>query len=223
MRKSVVLLLIMLQGVWLMAQININPEQKTEDPKNGEQNAQTEPSGLDAFIFGTGLGAGAVISTNIVNSGALIPTHFDFLFKVRHHRFGFGVGKEFFLTPENLGRLVLNQTSNVTKGYLMYDWMLFKYSPINIGFGTKLGAFGNAKDSTQVDTTAMFGNVGIIAEIGIRKFSFYVRPELEYKSYGKSSLHKEVSAVAHLGVRFTFMTDEEKARLADRRKWRKRK
>ena len=198
-----------------LAIIIISPiiaQEKTEAPK-----------GIDAFIIGAGVGGGAVVSSNIVNSGAVIPTHFDMIVKMRHHRLGFGFGTDRYLTPENLARLVLGQTSNVTKGYLMYDWMLFRYSPINLGLGAKIGSFGNSKDSTQVDTSATFGSIGVIAEFGSRKFSIYVRPELEYKSYGKGSLHKEISAIANIGIRFKFMTDQEKARLAAKKNRRKRK
>ena len=189
-----------------------------ETPVNG---------GMSAFIFDTGVGAGAVVSSNLVNSGALFSDHMNFLVKVKRHRVGIGFGVDYFLTPENLTRMVIGQTTaNVSKGYIMYDWMVFKWSPVNIGVGAKFGSFANNKDSTQVDDTAMFSSLGLTAEFGSRKFSVYVRPEIEYKSYGKGSIHKELSTIANVGLRFKFMTKEEKARIQakkDNRWWKRKK
>jgi len=188
-----------------------------------QDNSPPKKTGVDAFILGTGIGAGGVVSSNIINSGAYAATNIDLLLKIRHHRLCFGFGTDYFLTPENLGKIVFGETSNVTKGYIGYDWMLFRWSPINLGAGIKLGAISNSRDSTKLDTTAGFGSVGVVAEFGSRKFSVVVRPELEYKSYGKGNLHKEVSAGVLLGLRFKFMTDEEKARLEERKKRRRKR
>ncbi len=229
MKKSVVIVFLMLISFSAFSQIirKGGDTKKTQDKTKTEQNdAKTSSdktksaskSKIDATILGLGVGAGAVISSNIVNSGAYLSNDFDILFKIRHHRIGIGFGKILFLTPENLGSLAFGQTSNVTVGYLMYDWMLFRWSPVNLGVGIKLGAFSNAKDSTKVDTTASLANVGITAEFGSRRFSVFVRPELDYKSYGQGSFHKEVSAGATLGLRFKFLSDTEKARLEERKK-----
>ncbi|HBS86962.1 MAG: hypothetical protein A2W91_01980 [Bacteroidetes bacterium GWF2_38_335] len=168
----------------------------------------------DFLWISGGIGAGGVVSTTIVNSGIVLPASLDFFLQRKHHRVGFGVTSELYLTPENLGKMIFSDNnSNVRKYYFMYDWMLLGNFPVNIGGGLQVGGFyvGKEKVDNVSDKTRLFVNFGVVAEVGIRPVYIYARPAIEYKSYNEGSFHKEIMAVAQVGIRLKLMTEEEKA------------
>jgi len=187
--------------------------------------AQTKPSYEFLWING-GIGAGAVLSTNIINSGAVLPAYMEVCLQQRRSRIGFGIAHELYLTPENLGKVVLGNSSNTEKVYITMEKMLIPNFPVNIGVCAQLGGFlvgndikkanNNTTENKNVPNYNYFGNVGILAEVGIRPVYLFVKPYLEYKSYG--GFHKEVIACVSVGLKFKLMTDEEKARRASKKK-----
>ncbi|MFH2142222.1 MAG: hypothetical protein ABIJ97_07365 [Bacteroidota bacterium] len=174
----------------------------------------------DYFILSGSFGAGGVVSTNIINSGAVIPASLDFMLQSKRHRFGIGITHELYLTPENLGKLIIGESSNVEKFYFIYEWTVLKTSPINIGFSGQFGGFtvGDEAEYEENDKSRLFGNIGFIAELGAPRFYLFVRPAIEYKSYDIGSWHKELLATVSLGLRWKIMSEEEKARRAAKKK-----
>ncbi|MBN1184448.1 MAG: hypothetical protein JXB49_19305 [Bacteroidales bacterium] len=182
---------------------------------SAQENSNTKVE-FDFIMISGSFGAGGVISTNIVNSGAVIPGSIDFLGQIKHQRYGFGVTHELYLTPENLVKLVLGESSNTEKYYFMYEWTVFKNSPVNLGVSTQFGGFyvGNEADIDDDDSfkNRMFLNGGLIVEAGLPRYFFFVRPALEYKSYGPGSWHKELLATVSVGFRVKLLTEEGKAK-----------
>ncbi|MDP4266087.1 MAG: hypothetical protein Q8880_01470 [Bacteroidota bacterium] len=165
----------------------------------------------DYFIIGGFVGAGGVVSTNIVNSGALFPAGLDFMLQDGHLRYGLGLSSELYLTPENLAKVIFSSnTSNVTKVYFEVEPMLFKWFIINLGVNMKLGGFwvGKGGDDMNPNETHYFGNVGALVELGPKKFMLFVNPYLEYKSYG--SWHKELIGAVELGLKIRIPSDKMK-------------
>jgi hypothetical protein len=164
------------------------------------------------------------LSTNIINSGAVFPANLEILFQTRHHRCGLGFANELYLTPESLGRLLLGEAPVVKKLYFSYEAFIFRNFPVNLGFSSHLGFFGTSGSHTMhektgaIDTATarggVFGNVGVVLELGARPFYFFVRPALEYKSW--SGWHKEIIATGSIGIRLKFLTDYEIKRRADK-------
>ena len=193
--------------------------QKTDDTTSNTTTTESDII-IDYIILSGGIGAGGVISTNIVNSGALASSNFDLLFQIKHHRIGFGSTSELFITPENLGRLTFGESANVSKAYIMYEWAVFRRSPVNLGFSAQAGGFlrGDERDAGESEENRTFANLGVMLELGSPTFQFYVRPMVEYKSYGKLNFHKELSAVGQFGFRWKIPTEDEKKRLQDRKK-----
>lgn len=214
---SIILLAVLMASQYGFAQ-KTNDNQGTSTTKS-----DTSKLVIDYFILSGGIGAGAVVSTNIINTGALASSNFDILFQARHNRFGFGWTNELFVTPESLGRLVFGESISITKFYLMYEWALFRRSPFNIGFSTQLGGFvrGDELDATADEVSRTHFNIGPLVEIGAPRFYLFVRPMIEYKSYGEGSWHKELSAVAQLGLRWKIPTEDERKRLENKKKKRK--
>jgi hypothetical protein len=170
----------------------------------------TQSKKYEYFWINGGTGAGGVVSTNIINSGAVIPFYMEFLLQDRHKRIGLGISHELYLTPENLGKVILGNSANTEKIYLAYEWMLIPNFPINLGVCGNVGGFlvGNdieERNKRQGDTTyipnySYFANVGLVAELGIKPVFFFVKPYIEYKSYG--GFHKELLACVTFGLKF---------------------
>jgi len=178
---------------------------------------------VQRFIIAGGIGAGAVGSTNIINSGAVLPSSMDLLFQKKRVQIGFGFGSELYITPESLGRLVLGQNPGAKKFYFMYEWRVLPYFPVNIGWSSQLGlsSFGGDIQTGDGARGGLFANTGVVAEIGTPGFALFVRPYIEYKSY--SGFNKEFMAAAQVGLRFKILTDQEKARIAQKREKRRKK
>lgn len=186
---------------------------------------QAKPAHLlhyDEFWISSGIGAGAVVSTNIINSGAVIPFRTEFLWQRRHRRLGFGFGKELGITPQQLYNLAMGGQPGISKLYFVYEKFLFRNFPINIGFSSHLGFFSQAGPSSNSTTAGtgtttaadskggLFGNIGIPVEIGIRPFYLFVRPDIEYQSW--SGFNKRIQATANVGIKLKFLSQEEKDR-----------
>lgn len=189
------------------------------------QDKKTETSYQFLWING-GIGAGGVVSTNIINSGAVLPAYMEFMLQNRRSRIGIGIAHELYLTPENLGKVILGNSSNTEKVYLTWEGMLLPNSPINLGVCAQGGGFlvGNDireanntddTDNTEVPKYNFFGNVGMVAEVGIRPVFLFVKPYIEYKSYG--GFHKEIIAAVTFGIKLKLITEEEKARRAKKK------
>jgi hypothetical protein len=169
-----------------------------------------------------GLGGGGVVSTNIINSGAVLPFYAEFCLQKSRTRLGFGICDEVYLTPENLGKLLLGNSSNVQKMYLTWEWMLIPNFPINLGPCAQVGGFlvGNdikkANSGKDIPTSNFFGNVGLVGEVGWRPVFLFVKPYFEFKSYGVG--HKELIVAVTLGGKIKLLTEEEKARRAAKKK-----
>ncbi len=200
--KNLLFLIIILFTINVYAQRNDNHQvtKSNDSSPSGSFNFEE----YDDFIIAGGFGAGAVVSTNVVNSGAVVPYGLDFLLRYGHQNMGFGFTNEIYLTPENLSKLAFGNSSNTTKVYFQYELILFKKSYVNIGLSGQLGAFfvGDERDSLETSKSRYFGNVGVLAELGVNRFTFFARPHLEYKSYDIGSWHKEILLVANVGVRF---------------------
>ncbi|MBI4945477.1 MAG: hypothetical protein HY840_03645 [Bacteroidetes bacterium] len=164
----------------------------------------------DEFWITGGIGAGAVVSTNIVNSGAVFPVRTEFLWQRRHRRLGVGFGKELEVTPEQLFNLVLGKKPGISKLYFVYEQYVFRNFPINLGFSSHLGFFGT--NDTTNSKGGLFGNIGFPVELGIRPFYLFVRPDIEYQSW--SGFHKQIQATATVGMKLKFLSKEEKDRRA---------
>lgn len=183
--------------------------------------AQEKKTVYDFMWINGGLGAGGVVSTNIINSGLVIPFYLEFCLQKSRTRIGLGVAHEMYITPEALGRLFLGNSSNTEKIYFTGEWMLFPNFFINAGPCAQIGGFlvGNkikedtkAQGKGSVADYSFFGNVGLLGEIGIRPVYLFVKPYFEYKSYG--SFHDELLVCVTLGIKIKLMTQEEKARQA---------
>ncbi len=170
------------------------------------------------MIISGGMGAGVVVSTNIINTGAVVPFSADFMLQSRHNRFGLGFTHELYLTPQNLGKMMLGESSNVNKFYLKYEWTLLRHSPVNFGVSGQFGLFtvGREADLELDDHTRLFGNLGVVGELGFPRLFLFARPALEYKSYTR--LHKEVLVTVSVGVRYKMLSETEKARREARRR-----
>lgn len=188
----------------------------------------------DEFWISGCIGAGAVVSTNIINTGAVLPFRTEFLWQRRHRRLGFGFGSDLYMTPQSLINLVVNKSVGIHKLYFAYEVFIFRNFPINLGFSSHLGFFytGTLKtDSTNTynhpnnsgvpavnNTTnnpnlgGLFGNVGCVLELGVRPFYIFARPSIEYQSW--SGFHKQIQATAQVGIRLKFLSQEEKQRRA---------
>jgi len=187
--------------------------------------AQEKKVVYDFMWINGGFGGGGVISTNIINSGAVLPFYAEFCLQKSRTRLGFGIADEIYLTPENLGKLLLGNSSNVQKMYFTWEWMLLPNFPINLGPCAQIGGFlvGNEvkeKNKTgkniDVPNTNFFFNVGFVGEIGVRPVFLFLKPYFEFKSYG--SFHKELIVAVTLGAKLKLLTEEEKARRAAAKK-----
>lgn len=196
------------------------------------QDKKTETSYQFLWVNG-GIGAGGVLSTNIVNSGAVLPAYLEFMLQNRRSRIGIGIAHELYLTPENLGKVILGNSSNTEKVYITWEGMLLPNSPINLGVCAQGGGFlvgndireanqntNNTNNTSDADNTDIpkynfFGNVGMVAEVGIRPVFLFVKPYIEYKSYG--GFHKEIIAAVTFGIKLKLITEEEKARRAKKK------
>ena len=170
--------------------------------------AQNNKMQYDFIWLNFGMGAGAVVSTNIINSGAVLPFYMEIYLQQSRHRYGIGLAHELYITPENLGKLILGNSANTEKVYFTYELMLLPNFPINLGVCCQAGGFlvgndikkANQADNTDVPNYNFFGNVGMLAEIGIRPVFLFVKPYIEYKSYG--GFHKELIVCGTFGIKF---------------------
>lgn len=164
---------------------------------------------LDHFIIGGGLSAGGVLATNLIGSGLILNAEFEVMVQFKHHRFGIGGDKTLMLTPENLGTVLVTlgkSNRNLNKVYMIYEWTLFKRSPINFTAGLKLGSFDvGASDykteSKSTERAPFFGSVGIALEVGHPRFLLYIKPEIGIHSYEKVWRY-DLFAMATIGFRW---------------------
>lgn len=198
--KKVLLMFVLIAATYMFAQAQTSDSTKTK---------------YTYVWINPGIGASGVVSTNIINSGAVLTSHLEFLVQEKRKRFGIGIAHELYLTPENLGKLILGNSSNTEKIYLTWEYMLIPNFPINLGVHAQLGGFlvGNEikeanQDTVNVPDYNYFGNVGLLLELGWKPVYFFVKPTLEYKSY--SGWHKEILAGATFGVKFKLSADDKK-------------
>lgn len=169
--------------------------------------AQNKTIKYDYLWINGGIGAGGVISTNIINSGAVLPAFMEIAVQDGRCRYGIGVAHELYLTPENLGKLVLGNSSNTEKVYFTFEGMLIPNFFINLGVCAQVGGFlvgndidkANQAEGKDVPKYNFFGNGGLVAEIGIRPVFIFVKPYIEYKNYG--GWHKEIIGAVTLGIK----------------------
>jgi hypothetical protein len=166
----------------------------------------------DEFWLSGSLGAGATVSTNIINSGAVMPSRLEAVWQRRHRRMGLGFAKELEVTPEQLYSLAVSGKIGISKLYFVYEQYIFRNSPINLGFSAHLGFFGTNDTTSAAKGGGVFGNIGVPLEIGVRPFYIFVRPDIEYQSWG--SFHKQIKATVNVGIKLKFLSQEEKARRA---------
>jgi len=183
----------------------------------------------ERLVISGGIGAGGVLSTNIINSGAVFPASLEAMLMENRHHYGIGITKELYLTPEALGKLALGKgNSNVTKFYFMYEWRMLPYFPVNVGWSSQIGYFAPSKElksannENEIESSA-FANTGLILEVGLPAICLYVRPYIEYKNYSNSTFHHEIIGAVNFGLRYKVLTEEEKARRATKKQDRKLK
>ena len=169
---------------------------------------------LDHFIIGGGISAGALLSTDIISTGAILNAEFEVMVQFKHHRLGIGGDKSLMLNLRNLGTVIgtLGKSNcNLNKVYFTYEWTLFKRSPINFTAGFKVGSFdvGSSKYRTEQEEnnekatkTPFFGAVAIAFEVGHPRFLLYVKPEIGYNSYDTGSWRKDIYVMATVGFRW---------------------
>ena len=172
----------------------------------------------DEFWISGCMGGGAVVSTNIINSGAVIPFRTEFMWQRRHRRLGFGIANELEITPQSLVTFAFTgEKPGISKFYFVYEKFIFRNFPVNLGFSSHLGFFGPASETKAKGDTAnvkggLFANIGPVFEVGIRPVYLFVRPDIEYQSWG--ALHKQIQATGTVGIRLKFLSQEEKERRA---------
>ena len=85
----------------LIVAVVVAQNQTTTTPKPNQPANKTTPTKVhfDEFWISGSIGGGAVLSTNIINSGAVIPFRTEFLWQRKHRRLGFGLGNELEITP----------------------------------------------------------------------------------------------------------------------------
>lgn len=196
------------------------PKTTTQSSASTSSTTTSKPSEIEAVWLGGSLGAGAVVSTNIINSGALLPFNAELTFQKKHTRMGIGIANEIYLTPEALGRFILGEGIGVKKFHFIYEVYVFRHFPINLGFSSHMGFFGAGNDSTN-SRGGIFLNMGPVLEVGIRPVYLFVRPSIEYKNWGV--LHHELIATGSIGLRFKFLTEYEIQRRAEKKRERENK
>ena len=173
--------------------------------------SKSELPPISHYIISGSVGAGAVVSSDIVNTGAVLPATLEFLLQMKRTRYGIGVTNELYLTPKNLGLLILGNSSNTTKYYFVMEQTIFKNSPFNLGWSGQIGGFLVGKERENQTSNAKgswFVNLGVLVEIGHPRFFLFVRPALEYKSYS-NWWHKEILATACVGLRWKIRYNEQ--------------
>ena len=183
-------------------------------PTNDSTTKTTSNVTLDHFIIGGGISAGALLSTDIISTGALLNAEFEVMVQFKHHRLGIGGDKTLMLNLRNLGTVIgtLGKSNcNLNKVYFTYEWTLFKRSPINFTAGFKVGSFdvGSSKYRTEQEEnnekatkSPFFGAVAIAFEVGHPRFLLYVKPEIGYNSYDTGSWRKDIYVMATVGFRW---------------------
>ena len=169
---------------------------------------------LDHFIIGGGISAGALISTDIISTGGMLTAEFEVMVQFKHHRMGIGGDKTLMLNLRNLGTVIgtLGKSNcNLNKVYFIYEWTLFKRSPINFTAGLKIGSFDVGKSEYRTDQenngatvtkTPFFASAGIALEVGHPRFLLYIKPEIGFHSYDTGSWRKDIYAMATVGFRW---------------------
>ena len=169
---------------------------------------------LDHFIIGGGISAGALISTDIISTGGMLNAEFEVMVQFKHHRMGIGGDKTLMLNLRNLGTVIgtLGESNcNLNKVYFIYEWTLFKRSPINFTAGLKIGSFDVGKSTYRTDQetnneavtkSPFFASAGIALEVGHPRFLLYIKPEIGFHSYDTGSWRKDIYAMATVGFRW---------------------
>lgn len=217
MKTTIILTLAILFSTTIFSQTRETPQGTSNNSTTGTSGASpsstpsTSDFQIDYFIVGGSLGLGPIVSTNLVNTGFIGESTVDFMIQSKHHRFGFGVSNTLMGTPENLAVLLFTlgkDNVNLHKGYFMYEWTLFKKSPINLGFGAKVGTFtvGNYPDTTK---STFFASAGPVIELGHPRFFLYVKPEIGYNSYNTGSWKKDLYVCANVGFRFKIVAEDQ--------------
>ena len=118
------------------------------------------------------------------------------------------------LNLRNLGTVIgtLGKSNcNLNKVYFIYEWTLFKRSPINFTAGLKLGSFDVGKSEYRTDQeqnnekvtkSPFFASAGIALEVGHPRFLLYVKPEIGFHSYDTGSWRKDLYVMATVGFRW---------------------
>ncbi|MBO4614897.1 MAG: hypothetical protein J5709_07255 [Bacteroidales bacterium] len=188
----------------------------TDTPTNDTtvSTAKSSDVTLDHFIIGGGISAGALISTDIISTGGLLNAEFEVMVQFKHHRLGIGGDKTLMLNLRNLGTVIgtLGKSNcNLNKVYFIYEWTLFKRSPINFTAGLKLGSFDVGKSEYRTDQeqnnekvtkSPFFASAGIALEVGHPRFLLYVKPEIGFHSYDTGSWRKDLYVMATVGFRW---------------------
>ena len=176
--------------------------------------ASTSNVTLDHFIIGGGISAGALISTDIISTGGILGLEFEAMVQFKHHRLGIGGDKTLMLNLRNLGTVIgtLGKSNcNLNKVYFIYEWTLFKRSPINFTAGFKVGSFDVGKSTYRTEQeennekatkSPFFASVGLAFEVGHPRFLLYVKPEIGFHSYDTGSWRKDIYAMATVGFRW---------------------
>ena len=176
--------------------------------------ASTSNVTLDHFIIGGGISAGALISTDIISTGGILGLEFEAMVQFKHHRLGIGGDKTLMLNLRNLGTVIgtLGKSNcNLNKVYFIYEWTLFKRSPINFTAGFKVGSFDVGKSTYRTEQeennekatkSPFFASVGLAFEVGHPRFLLYIKPEIGFHSYDTGSWRKDIYAMATVGFRW---------------------
>lgn len=195
---------------------------QSSSTSGGTQKAYTAKElGITHWWLVGGMGAGAVISTDIINSGGVLPFYLELMAQKGRTRMGLGMSHEVYLTVKNLAKVMTSlgdESYNVEKFYFTIEKMLIPNFPVNVGVCAQLGGFltqselkendeakvqaGTATNISNKNEAHPFGNVGLVAELGIKPFFLFVKPALEYKSY--SIGHKELIGYVNFGIRLKF-------------------
>ena len=186
----------------------------TSSTNDSTKSSSTSNVTLDHFIIGGGISAGALISTDIISTGGMLNAEFEVMVQFKHHRLGIGGDKTLMLNLRNLGTVIgtLGKSNcNLNKVYFIYEWTLFKRSPINFTAGLKIGSFEVGKSEYRTDQennnatvtkTPFFASAGIALEVGHPRFLLYVKPEIGFHSYDTGSWRKDIYAMATVGFRW---------------------
>ena len=89
---------------------------------------------------------------------------------------------------------------------MIYEWTLFKRSPINFTAGFKVGSFdvGSSEykdENKNAQRSPFFASAGVAFEVGHPRFLLYIKPEIGIHSYEKVWRY-DLFAMATVGFRW---------------------